>query len=357
MFERKAMRTPVVVLIAALLLSACASESPIIDADETPTPTPSISASVVQTNVLSGRPGDDGPVLVVKIDDSAAAHPQIGLEEADVVYVEQVEAGLTRLAAVFSSSLPPRVGPVRSARISDIDIMANYGRVAFAYSGAQSRLYPIISKANLIDLGAQRQSPSIYTRDYTRRSPVNMVLLPKALLDKAAERGLVPDLAKSVGWTFGERSRGGTQIQSVEVRWPGTTYRVLWNGRAFTLFQDGRLEQTAAGNALSPTTVVVQMVRISPSKYGDRFGGVTPQTEVVGSGAALVLRDGVAFRATWKRSGLTEPTTFTDAGGETLPFAGGHVWVLLADQSRAPLITTAGPSPVKPPESTSAPKP
>jgi hypothetical protein len=345
--------TPAIALIAALFLVSCSSEPAPIGIDEEPTP----SASTVQTNSLSGRPGDDGPVLAVKIDDTAAAHPQIGLEAADVVYVEQVEAGLTRLAAIFSSTMPPQIGPVRSARISDIDILANYGRVAFAYSGAQSRLYPVISRANLIDLGAQRQSPSIYTRDNSRRAPVNMVLLPQALLDKAAERGLVPDRAKSVGWQFGEVPRGGTQIDSVEVRWPSSTYRVLWNGKAFSLFQDGRLEQTNSGGALSPSTVVVQLAKIVPSQYGDRFGGITPQTEVVGSGQALVLRDGVAFRAKWSRASLTEPTIFTTQGGDPLPFAAGQIWVLLADQSRQPIVIPAGPAPLKPSGGTSAPKP
>lgn len=74
---------------------------------------------------------------MVKIDDTPPAHPQAGLEDADVVYIEQVEGGLTRLAAVFSSNIPTVIGPVRSARISDIEILKQFGRVAFAYSGAQ----------------------------------------------------------------------------------------------------------------------------------------------------------------------------------------------------------------------------
>ena len=57
-------------------------------------------------NSISGLPGVDGPVLAVKIDDTRQAHPQIGLEDADIVYIEQVEGGLTRLAAIFSSKIP-----------------------------------------------------------------------------------------------------------------------------------------------------------------------------------------------------------------------------------------------------------
>ena len=96
--------------------------------------------------------------MVVKIDDTTAARPQAGLEDADLVYIEQVESGLTRLAAVFSSKIPAIIGPVRSARISDIEILEQFGRVAFAYSGAQKKLLPVIAAANLENLGAQRQS-------------------------------------------------------------------------------------------------------------------------------------------------------------------------------------------------------
>ena len=75
----------------------------------------------VPENSISSLPGGDGPVLVVKIDDTSQARPQIGLEDADIVYIEQVEGGLTRLAAIFSSKIPQKIGPVRSARISDVE--------------------------------------------------------------------------------------------------------------------------------------------------------------------------------------------------------------------------------------------
>jgi hypothetical protein len=96
----------------------------------------------VSSNYLTGLVGSNGPLLAVKIDDTKEAHPQIGISEADNVYVEQVESGLTRLLALYSSNYPDEIGPVRSARISDIDLLAQYGRVAFAYSGSQAKMRP-----------------------------------------------------------------------------------------------------------------------------------------------------------------------------------------------------------------------
>lgn len=323
----------------AASLAACSATT---SDDASPDPT-TATTKPVERNILSGRPGPNGPVLVVKIDDTSTAHPQIGLEDADVVYVEQVEAGLTRLAAVYSSSLPGRIGPVRSARISDINILANYGKVAFAYSGAQSRFLPVIASANLIDLGAQRQSPTIYTRDSSRRAPWNMVLLPQSLLDKAAERGLIPVMPKSVGWTFGQAPEGGMQIQSVLVSWPGSRYEITWNGKSFEMVQDGRAEVSDSGAPYAPSTIVIQLVKIAPSIYKDRHGGVTPESEVIGQGQAIVLRDGKAFLTRWSRDSQTAPTQFALRDGSPMPFSPGQVWVMLADQSRWPLINPAGP--------------
>jgi len=91
-------------VFSCLLLSGCSVVS-------------SVLPEKAMTNVLSGREGANGQVLVVKIDDTTQAHPQIGLEDADIVYIEQVEGGLTRLAAVFSSVIPERVGPVVHASL------------------------------------------------------------------------------------------------------------------------------------------------------------------------------------------------------------------------------------------------
>jgi hypothetical protein len=128
----------------------------------------------------------DGPILVVKIDDTRSARPQIGLEDADLVYIEQVEGGLTRLAAIYSSVIPQNIGPVRSARISDIDILSQYGKVVFAYSGAQRAMLSVIANSNLWDYGAQRQSPTLFTLvmqiDAHR---YDMVLRADLLLEKA----------------------------------------------------------------------------------------------------------------------------------------------------------------------------
>lgn len=285
-------------------------------------------------SVLSGREGVDGQVLAVKIDDTNSAHPQIGLEDADVVYIEQVEGGLTRLAAVFSSKIPVRIGPVRSARISDIDILSQFGRVAFAYSGAQGKLLPVIAAANLEDLGAQHESSKIFTTDPTRNAPYAMVLRADLLMQKIIDEDLQVDSAKSVGFVFGDNPEGGTPTQKVVVNWPAATYSAEWSQKEsrWLLSHNGKLNIADSGVVLGPTTLVIQIVKISPSEYGDKFGGVTPLSETIGTGKAYVLRNGELFATTWNRAFADSGTTFTLPDGSAMNFAAGQVWVALTDR-------------------------
>ena len=286
------------------------------------------------TSVLSGREGVDGQVLAVKIDDTNAAHPQIGLEDAEVVYIEQVEGGLTRLAAIFSTVIPQRVGPVRSARISDIDILRQYGRVAFAYSGAQRKLLSVIKAANLEDLGAQHESPTIYTTDPERTSPFAMVLRADLLMAKIKEQNLVVDSAKNVGFVFGELQEGGKALNKVVMKWPAATYSAEWSDTdsRWHLSHNGKLNLADSGVVLGPTTLVIQMVRILPSEYSDKLGGITPLSETVGTGKAYVLRNGEVFTTIWNRSTPDSGTTFTFSDGSVMNFAPGQIWVALTDR-------------------------
>ena len=286
-------------------------------------------------NSLSGREGSDGEILVVKIDDTTAARPQIGLDRADIVYIEQVEGGLTRLAAVFSSEIPRLIGPIRSARISDIEILAQYGRVVFAYSGAQSKLLPVIGAANLNDYGAQRQSPTIYTRDESRTAPTNMVLRADLLLEKVRSDGREIATSRSVGWGFGNLPDGGISIIDAKLSWPAASYELKWSAEEerWLVFNNGIPNMSASGIQHGSTTFLIQLVEIVPSEYGDKLGGVTPLSKTVGSGTGFVLRDGKYFPATWSRPDELSGTVWTALDGSELPFARGQVWIALTEKN------------------------
>lgn len=308
-------------IVMASALSSCATISKQIE---------KLAPKEIERNAFTGMPGSNGPVLAVKIDDTNAAHPQVGLEFADVIYIEQVEAGFTRLLAIYSSKIPKDIGPIRSLRISDIDLLAQYGRVGLAYSGAQSKMRPVIAAANIEDLGAERNSPTIYYRDPNRSAPTNMILNSAPLMAKA--KNLVS--AKNMGWQFGKKPAGGQVISAVKISWPNASYGASWSESQsrWLLSHNNSADLSASGTQLGSPTLVIQLVKISPSIYGDKFGGVTPMSETVGTGLGYVLRDSEVFRATWNRTSAETGTTWLLEDGSELPFAPGQIWIALTDK-------------------------
>jgi hypothetical protein len=302
----------------------------------TSVPLPFVEAGAVHS--LTGVQGVDGPVLVVKLDDTKFAHPQVGLRDADVVYIEQVEGGLTRLAAVFSSKIPEIVGPIRSARISDIELMAQYGKVAFAYSGAQSKLMPVINAANIHDSGAMKYGPTFYLDDAARRAPYAMMLKSRELFTKVNDERRDISISKPMGWVFGDAPEGLRSFESVHISWPASSYDAQWSSEEsrWLLSHSGTPNFDNTGYQLGPKTFVIQMVSITDSIYKDKVGGVTPFTATVGSGRCYLLRDGGVKECLWERSDELGGTVFTDLIGNELSFDKGQIWFALT--SKEPLF-------------------
>ena len=283
-----------------------------------------------ERNVLTGLEGSNGQVVAVKFDDTRYAHPQKGLDAADVIFVTQVEAGLTRVMAIYSSQYPEEVGPVRSARISDIDILAQFGRVGFMYSGAQSKLRPVLSAANIVNLSAERNPPSIYVTDPNREPPYAMMVKIPALLEKA--EGI--DLVKPIGIKHGELAESAIPILSARVDWPNAKYEIFWNEdeKRFLLDFDGEPNVDEKGNRLGSPMMVIQLIEIYPSEYGDKFGGVTPKNDVVGNGTGYLLRNGKITKVNWSRPTPKSETLWTLEDGSDALFERGQIWFFLTDK-------------------------
>ena len=293
-----------------------------------------------EKNFFTGLKGENNQILVVKIDDTNAAHPQIGVESADVVYVEQVEAGLTRLAAIYTSKLPPLIGPIRSARISDIELLAQFGRVGFAYSGAQSKMRPVIAAANLENLSAERNPPSIYGKDPNRPGPVDMILKPDLLLERANTNPKIRiDTATASVFPFGDAPKGETNTAIAKVKWPSAKYELRWDSasKKWLIYFNEKPNKAANGEQLYADTAIIQIVSITPSIYGDKFGEITPFSKTTGSGKAVMLRDGFSYQISWQRNLETDVTTWISEDGGVANFKPGRTWIFLTD--KAPVLT------------------
>ncbi|MYS94410.1 MULTISPECIES: DUF3048 domain-containing protein [Streptomyces] len=268
-------------------------------------------------------------VLAVKLDNAPAARPHTGVDAADVVYAEQVEGGLSRLMAVYATRLPEAVGPVRSARESDLELLRQFDRPTLAFSGAQKKLLPLIDRAPL-RAKTPGNAPDAFFRGGGKPAPHNLYLRPERIVPEDPGQA-----ALTTGFHYGSAPAGGTATTSQTVRYPAARFTFTWSDSQdrWLVGMDGAPATTADGKRMAAATVVVQYVKVRESAFRDFLGNNTPYTETVGSGKAEVLRDGRAYDVNWKREGATDGTAFTTGDGTPVNFAKGQVWVVYAKAS------------------------
>jgi hypothetical protein len=265
-----------------------------------------------------------GPVLAVKIDNLAPARPQTGLTRADIVYVLPVEGGLSRIMAVFSSHFPPVTGPVRSAREDDLELLAQFGRPAFAYSGAQPEVLPVVEHARIVDLYAGRIEG--YFRDPRRIAPHNLYAHTSRLLAQASGASTAHD----IGFRFGPAPAGGRPAASFSVSYPAASFMFRWSAKdgRWLVWMDGAPARAAEGGQLGAPTIAIQHTTVRTSRF--REAGIRPPyAESTGAGTGVVLRGGQAYAIRWSRPDADGGTTFTTLSGQPITFARGQVWVVL----------------------------
>ncbi|MGA1070501.1 MAG: DUF3048 domain-containing protein, partial [Ilumatobacteraceae bacterium] len=231
---------------------------------------------------LSGLPGGEGkPVVMVKYGNSRPDRPHYNLNQADLIYVEEVEWGLTRIAAMFNTKFPSVVGPTRSARISDLELLEQFTNPGLAYSGANDVLLKAIRKSQSISLSPSDRS-SFYYRNLSKAAPHNQLLRLSSMMAKETKVGAIKD----VGLTFNAApATGGTKTTYFQAAWSSARVSGSWTGKSWTISFDGSIHRDAVNKSfLTPKTIVLQYVERKETKYGDKFGGKTPLLKTVGSG-------------------------------------------------------------------------
>jgi len=331
--------------ITVLAVTACTSGAATAPARTAATPKPSPTrpgaapapAKGPLLDPFTGEPVKAlGPVLAVKIDNIVYARPQTGLQSADLIYVIPVEGGLTRFMAVYSSHIPPAVGPVRSARQSDLDLLAQFGRPAFAWSGATPHLVPFIERAPIVDLYALQVGG--YYRDSDRVAPYNLYANARQLMAEAKGASKAED----IGFRFGALPAGGKGAASYSVKYPAASYTFRWSAKdkRWLAWIDGAPAMATEGGQLGGSTVIIQYTQISTSRFLE-YGGRPPYAKSTGSGTAVVLRDGKEYTVHWSRPTLADGTTYTLPDGKRMLFAPGQVWVVLAPDNHASYVNAA----------------
>jgi hypothetical protein len=273
---------------------------------------------------------------VVKIDNVEAARPQTGINEADVVIEEQVEGGQTRLAALFHSTPADPVGPIRSARSTDINLLAPLYHPLFAYSGANRDFKKLVRESSMIDVGVEN-FPDKYFRDTKGRSKVHSLFSNTSALHSLA----APD-AQAPPPLFSYRAAGtrpsepeARPVSRVSANWTyhgrGTGVSYDWDtaAGAWTRIMNGSLHVDSAGRKVAPTNVIIQFVTYHDTGYRDSSNTEVPEADVIGSGDGWFLSAGYLAPVRWEKRDKDEVTVFRGKDGRYARLLPGRTWLEL----------------------------
>ena len=283
------------------------------------------------TRTWTGVQGIDleRPALAVKIDNVTRAHPQSGVNVADVVYEEIVEGGVTRLVAVFQSTSADMVGPVRSARTSDPPLLAAFDHPLFAYSGANRGTRTELAESTITDVGYDALTNE-YWRDRSRRPPHNLYTSTDALWAHHSGRTAVPPAPFIHRYPEQPLHPSAESATGVSIDFGLTEVDYDWNGTGWARTHGGNPHVDDEGVRVAPANVVVQFVTYGWSKADSR----SPEARTTGTGVAWVFTDSHVVVGEWNRPDESLPATFS-ADGETIRLSPGNTWVALARKNTA----------------------
>jgi Protein of unknown function (DUF3048) N-terminal domain/Protein of unknown function (DUF3048) C-terminal domain len=312
--------------------AAAATTSAPATTSEPPPPPPPPPPPVWPLTGLDSGTAAPHPALAVKIENSVDARPQTGLNSADVVWEEVVEGGITRFVAVYHSTLPGEIGPVRSVRPMDPAIAAPLHGL-FAFSGGQPAYVAAIADSGLQVLSNDAGAGGFH-RIGSRRAPHNVYANPAELLaqaDPAHQADPAPPFQFPA--PGGQPSAAtGTPAGNLALTLSGASHpRWTWSppdGR-WVRAEGGAPAVEADGTPLRAVNVVVLRVDVVTTAARDPAGNPVPETVLTGRGEALVATGGQAVPATWAKNGVVDPLVLTTADGNPVRLAPGNTWVEL----------------------------
>jgi Protein of unknown function (DUF3048) N-terminal domain/Protein of unknown function (DUF3048) C-terminal domain len=355
--------------LSSVLLAACGTSSQRSSAGTTTTST---SAAPVALCPLTGTPAPGGvvadrPALAIKIDNyslgppPAEARPQSGLNYADVIFEEQVEGSITRYAAVFQcQNALGLVGPVRSARWTDIQMLSQLGHPILVHVGGIAPVLDLIDQSALVNVDLI-DNPQLETEPAGRYAPYDTYTTTQAVW--AQEKQLTTRPAPI--FTFSSKVPSGESVTQVHLDWSGTS-NIYWRWDAST---GTWLRFYNVGSTTSPDiqpdvltdgvqnqaqNVIVQQVSITYGPWAENSeGGLEAESHIIdNSGRVYVFRNGKMIVGTWTAGAAGTPTKYLDAAGNPIALQPGRTWVeiypdvatvAVTPVSNAPLTTTTLP--------------
>ena len=316
--------------VLALLVGGCtkkeepvaASPSP-VEPSESPSPEPPPPVAPLTGEELDEQ--FERPVLAVKIDNASAALPPDGIEDADIVFEEEVEGGITRFLALFHSKDPEEIGPVRSGREADVDLLPQFKPV-LALSGAARQVEKMFRDAD-ITFFQEGEADDAFYRVPDRVAPHNLFADTEKLWAAGEDLPLPEEPVFEFDTSTPSDGKKAAQARMVFSNFADATWTYNGSKERWERDQNGSPHTTADDKTIAADNIVIMRVQSRQGNRKDSAGNPTVELDVVGKGQAVVLRDGESFKAKWSKDSPEEPLEFRTRDGDPLPLRPGQTWI------------------------------
>lgn len=331
------MSSRLAVLAAVVTLSACggsgdsSSDSSVVVPD-----TDAVSSEPVYP--LTGLPISDQAAasrvaMVVKIDNHPSARPQAGINQADIIFEENVEK-LTRYAAVFHSEGSDPVGPIRSGRFQDINLVGSLNKPLFVWSGGNSKVSAAIAKSDLVDLSySKANTDGGFKRSDEYRAPHNLFAETTKLWTLAPAGSAAPVQQFAYRTVSDANASTSKESTGLKVSMDGVKAQWDWDAatKEYVRTQDGSVVVDPQDISLSVPNVVVLEV-----EYTNTY---SPTSKTLGTGKVYVFTNGVVYEGTWSRNDRLKPFDLKDSAGGVIKLTPGQTFVHVARADKTAVVT------------------
>ncbi|HET7482766.1 MAG TPA: DUF3048 domain-containing protein [Actinomycetota bacterium] len=327
---------PLLVLVAlALTLGACSNDAePPTASDETPTPTVEPKCPLTGFDVPAGVRADR-PAVAIKIENNPSAYPLSGLDDAEIVFEEEVEGGLTRFMAIFHCTDSKKAGPVRSARVVDPAIMTPITKI-LGDAGGNGQVKKALDKGGIVSIdetaagSAMRRVPrSGYSSEHTLYA--NTAALRK-IGQKKYDKPPPQDL-----FDFNVTGSQGKKVKTLTATFSQSSVVVYrWKRGAWMRFDHDSPLTMESGTKIAVDNVILELHKVNYSKkITDVLGNPSIEiADAVGKGTAIVFRGGTMIKGTWERKSLNSAVRYETKDGKPIALQSGTTWIeLLPDKS------------------------
>lgn len=358
--SRIARRLAVATAVAgSLVLGACGGGDS--GADNTPEPSygdvalpstlpgPTTTLPAPEVMPLTGLPITDAaaatrPALVAKIDNHPAARPQSGLNQADIVYEENVEQ-LTRFAAVFHTNAPTSIGPIRSGRTQDINLFSAYLNPLFVWSGGNSKTTSLINKSVLVNMGALvAYQQGGYRRESARKAPHNLYADASKIYTLTPKGATRPPQQFQYRGSSDAMPAAATASAGIKLSMDGVKVQWLWDSATGDYLRSIDKDKSFDfdKSQINAKNVVVLFMQYKASSADPR----SPEAQSLGNGEAWIYTNGSLVRGKWARAKETDVFSLSDLAGAPIKLTPGRTWVELPRANKGADIA-AGSDPAK----------